>query len=145
MADEHEHEHREQRLFTLDEANELVPELTRLIERVQRQYRTLLGALADKGMGPDDLEAALQAPENQAMQACLDDITECIAQIEAYGCHFKGLDLGLVDFPSMIGNQVAYLCWQYGEDHVGFWHSLEDGFRGRQAIAPDHPTKRTLN
>lgn len=138
-------EEAKQRLFTLDEANALVPELTLLIERIQRTYRALLGQLAERGLAPDDLEQALQVPENQPLQALLDEITACIAVIEGHGCHFKGLDLGLVDFPSLIGNKVAYLCWQYGEERVAFWHSLEDGFRGRTPLGPEPPVTRSIN
>jgi len=138
-------EQTKQRLFTVDEANQLVPELTRLIERVQQQYRSLLEQLAERGLSPDDLESALQAPENRPLQAYLDEITLCIASIEAHGCHFKGLDLGLVDFPAMINNEMAYLCWQYGEDRVSFWHSLDEGFRGRHPLGPVRPQARSIN
>jgi hypothetical protein len=134
-----------QRLFTVDEANELVPVLSRLIERVQRQYRSLLAELSERGMSPDDLEGSLVTPEHQALQACLDEITEAIAEIESHGCQFKGLDLGLVDFPALINNEIAYLCWQYGEDKVSFWHSLDEGFRGRNPITPERPGPRTVN
>lgn len=142
MSDSEDKPHK---LFTLDEANALVPVLTRLIERVQSRYRTLLAELAERGLSPDDLEQALKVPENAPLQQHLDEITECIASIEGHGCHFKGLDLGLVDFPAMINNEVAYLCWQYGEDHVGFWHHIEDGFRGRQALTPGKMERRVVN
>jgi hypothetical protein len=138
-------EAKQQKLFTLDEANALVPQLTRLIERVQARYRLLLGDLTDRGLTPDDLEEALQVPENAPLQQHLDDITETIAIIEGFGCHFKGLDLGLVDFPSVVNDEVAYLCWQYGEDRVAFWHPLEEGFRGRQPLGPARPERRTIN
>ena len=140
-----ENEAPRQRLFTLEEANELVPELTRLIARVQGQYRALLTELSARGLTHDDLEEALQVPANQPLQVLLDDITACIAEIESHGCHFKGLDLGLVDFPCRIQNRVVYLCWQYGEDHVGYWHSIEDGFRGRQPISEEMGIRRTIN
>lgn len=134
-----------QRLFTLDEANDLVPELTRLIARVQGQYRTLLAELTARGLTHDDLEVALQDPANQPLQVLLDDITSCIAEIESHGCHFKGLDLGLVDFPARMDDRIIYLCWQYGEDHVGFWHAIEDGFRGRQPIQENLTVRRSIN
>lgn len=134
-----------QKLFTLDEANSLVPQLTRLIERVQARYRQLLAELTQRGLTPDDLEQALQKPEHAPLKRYLDDITETIAAIESLGCHFKGLDLGLVDFPTMINDEVAYLCWQYGEEHVSFWHTLDEGFRGRQPIGTERPAKRTIN
>ena len=56
------------------------------------------------------------------------------AEIEACGGQFKGLELGLVDFPSEIDGQVGLLCWQYGEKEITHWHPLESGFDGRQPL-----------
>ena len=47
---------------------------------------------------------------------------------------FKGYDLGLVDFPSLLNERTIYLCWQRGEPDVGFWHELDGGFAGRRPI-----------
>ena len=138
-------ENEKQRLFTLEEANALVPELNRLIGHVQKKYRELLQELAKRGLTPDALEEALTTSEHADLQAYLDEITAAIAEIEGYGCHFKGLDLGLVDFPAMINDEVAYLCWQYGEERVAFWHTLEGGFKARQAIAPEAPGRHSIN
>ena len=30
--------------------------------------------------------------------------------------------------------QDVYLCWQYGEEHIEFWHGIDDGFAGRQSL-----------
>jgi hypothetical protein len=43
--------------------------------------------------------------------------------------------MGLVDFPAEIEGEPAYLCWQYGEKEVAFWHRIEDGFGGRKPLA----------
>jgi hypothetical protein len=29
----------------------------------------------------------------------------------------------------------VYLCWQLGEDGIGFWHDLESGFAGRRPLS----------
>jgi len=42
-----------------------------------------------------------------------------------------------VDFPARIGNEVGYLCWQRGELAIGWWHTLDTGFAGRKALAPE--------
>ena len=31
------------------------------------------------------------------------------------------------------GREV-YLCWLEGEEELGFWHEVEAGFPGRQAL-----------
>lgn len=131
------------RLFTLDEANELLPQLSRVIEGLQRHYRTLVTEIRRLGVDVSDLEEALaQHRDNDLLQGCMREISEGISTIESLGCHFKGLDLGLVDFPSLIENEVAYLCWQYGEEVVGFWHRMDEGFGGRQALGPERPPSR---
>jgi hypothetical protein len=50
------------------------------------------------------------------------------------GAELKDFELGLVDFPSRMGDQVVYLCWRAGEDRIRFWHTLEGGFAARQPI-----------
>ena len=44
------------------------------------------------------------------------------------------LDRGLVDFYSLMGDRLVFLCWQVSEPEVSHWHTLEDGFAGRQQI-----------
>ena len=55
-------------------------------------------------------------------------------RIEEIGCQVKDLETGLIDFPTLYRDREVYLCWQLGEDKINFWHHIEDGFRGRQAI-----------
>ncbi len=50
------------------------------------------------------------------------------------GCQFKGIDLGLVDFPARIDGKTVLLCWQYGEKQIAFWHRADEGFAGRRAL-----------
>lgn len=50
---------------------------------------------------------------------------------------FKGLELGLVDFPGQIDGKIVELCWQYGEKQIAYYHSPEEGFVGRRPIHPD--------
>src|SRR5205085_632529 len=126
--------------------NELIPMLTSLIERLQATYRRLLAELGRMGLTADDIDEVLGDREaSPEVNSCLGEITRCIGEIEGHGCHFKGLDLGLIDFPSMIDNEVAYLCWQYGETQITWWHGLEDGFAGRQPMRAGRPARGYLN
>jgi len=46
----------------------------------------------------------------------------------------KDLDAGLVDFPSTRDDEDVLLCWQLGEDEIGWWHLPDAGFAGRQPL-----------
>ena len=55
-------------------------------------------------------------------------------QIEQLGGLFKGLELGLVDFPACVDGEEGYLCWQYGEKAIAFYHKRDEGFADRRTI-----------
>ena len=61
-------------------------------------------------------------------------IVETISKIQDTGCLVKDIDEGLIDFPSMIEGQEAFLCWKLGEGRIEYWHGLEDGFAGRKRL-----------
>jgi hypothetical protein len=58
-----------------------------------------------------------------------------VSLLEELGVQVKDLDRGLVDFPALRSNgEEVLLCWQVGEDEIGFWHGLEEGFSGRKPL-----------
>ena len=46
----------------------------------------------------------------------------------------KDLDRGLLDFPALVGGREVFLCWEEGEPTVEFWHDLDSGYAGREAL-----------
>ena len=54
--------------------------------------------------------------------------------IEESGIVLRDIDRGLVDFPAVMDGREVYLCWELGEDDVGYWHELESGYRGRESL-----------
>ena len=34
----------------------------------------------------------------------------------------RDLELGMVDFPALMGPEAAFLCWRLDEPEVAFWH-----------------------
>ena len=59
-----------------------------------------------------------------------------LEKIESFGCVVKDVDIGLVDFYSMINGQLSFLCWKYGEKEISNWHPVQAGFGGRRPL--DH-------
>ena len=69
-------------------------------------------------------------------------VTQAVNEIHETGCVVKDLDEGLVDFPSLRDGQEVYLCWKLGEEHIGYWHGLTEGFAGRKPLenaGPEEP------
>jgi len=136
---------RPEKLFGIEEANAVVPRLQLLMERLQRSALRLhdeMTALArDSGIAVQEIssdELLRQRPEARLLVEELDAI---VHEIEESGAHLKDIQLGLVDFPSEMDGEVVYLCWQFGEPEVAFWHRLDDGFAGRQPLPGGGPPR----
>ncbi len=129
------------KLFTLDEANALVPVVEGLIARVRERKRTLdgfqeqvtLAMRRSTGNGHAN-ERELKEREADAKRAA-DELNRAIAEMQALGCEVKDLAQGLVDFPHERDGRVVYLCWRPGEREIAWWHELEAGFAGRQPLS----------
>jgi hypothetical protein len=134
---------RRPRLFTLEEANALLPRVRRAVEqirscaaelaRLQTQlasYGRTAGGNGRAGNGHGrGLLAALERAE-----ALLGATRAALSELEAIGCELKDIDLGLVDFRALREGREVYLCWRLGEDEIRFWHELDTGFAGRQPL-----------
>ena len=125
-------------LFTLDEANALVPKLEWIMARIQRAGIELRRAIDSYAEGfetpPDQDEVSGWMRGRPDLQELVAELEALVAEIESYGAQFKGLDLGLVDFPAEIDGRLVLLCWQYGEKQIAHWHDLEGGFAKRRPL-----------
>ena len=145
-ADVHLHRQAPLRLFTEDEENALLPQMEEIFLRLDpklarlRDLRELVEdseayygeGLAGAPAGDRESYAELlqeQADLDRSVQADIESVL-------ALGCEVKDIHRGLVDFPARLGNEVVYLCWQRGEDRVGWWHTLGGGFAGRKPLSP---------
>lgn len=131
-----------QKTFTLHEAQTLLPILSALlkrsmdgklvIEEVEKELQDLRHRiLLSGGLLVDVLGVARRrADHDKALQ----DIKDTLAEIDAIGVQVKDLDIGLLDFPCIVGDEIILLCWKYGEEKIEFWHGMEEGFQGRKPI-----------
>jgi len=69
-------------------------------------------------------------------------LLEIVKRIQDTGCVVKDLDQGLVDFPSLLEGEEVFLCWKLDEEHVAFWHGMDEGFAGRKPL-DEPPAERT--
>jgi hypothetical protein len=129
------------RVFTLEEANAALVELRPVVERMvehrknltaaQARQAELVARVASNGgdMVPSDLQELAETIQSEA-----DAISVCAEQIDAVGAQVKSLEEGLLDFPAKRGEEDVLLCWKLGEDEIGYWHGIDEGFAGRKPL-----------
>jgi hypothetical protein len=129
------------KLFSPERANALIPKLEPLMEDLLRRRRELAIRLLESD--PALHHAQPRRPRLAAARSALPpprfgelkhEIGRLIYRIESLGCVVKDIDLGLVDFPSMLDDEPVYLCWKLGEPTVAYWHGLDEGFTSRRAL-----------
>jgi hypothetical protein len=132
------------RHFTPEEANDALVEVRPLVERMvahrhahsealERQEE-LEGRIRGNGGGipPAQLADAAAEVEREARS-----LARVIDEIGKHGAEVKDLDEGLIDFPALRRGETVLLCWKLGEDRIRYWHTVEDGFAGRQPLPFD--------
>ncbi|MGD0075478.1 MAG: DUF2203 domain-containing protein [Candidatus Binataceae bacterium] len=129
-----------EKLFSREEANQLVPRLEEIVRRLQllgHQLREGLKDLcqAEPEVRDDGMDLDKVIEEHPQLRALAEEMAELATQVEEYGCFLKDIDLGLVDFPSELDNEVVFLCWQFGESQLSAWHSVDEGFASRRPLS----------
>lgn len=126
------------RLFTVNEANALLPTIRPLLDGILENLRRLKAkteiVIRDQQLDPDAPQLMSQLQEDSEIAQFVRQIKALVEEIHSHGCVCKGVEQGLVDFPCMLGSEVVFLCWQYGEASVGYWHRVEDGYAGRRPL-----------
>jgi hypothetical protein len=124
------------KLFTVEEANVLLPTVRGVVGRIQGAYARVSAAQEQAR-----LAAAGAAHGGGGMEGgsgyvlSLSDLAEASGELEELGVQLKDYERGLIDFPAMREGRVVLLCWQMGEgDELEWWHDLEAGFAGRRPL-----------
>ena len=124
----------EKRYFTLEEANACIPELVDEISLLRAIRNLLAGLHAEITPLLEVVSSNGGSKHTAALLSATTRFQEVLDRIADRGCHLKGLDPGLVDFPHLRDGREVYLCWRMGENRIRYWHEIEDGFDGRQPL-----------
>ncbi|MDT7541529.1 MAG: hypothetical protein QOE33_1433 [Acidobacteriota bacterium] len=125
------------KLFSVDEANALLPTVQRIVARIARAHERVASSSASAKSVAEDAHASGGGfmPEGASYVRALTSVVEGATEIEALGVQLKDYERGLIDFPTMRDGRVVLLCWQLGEgDEIEWWHDLETGYAGRQPL-----------
>jgi hypothetical protein len=128
--------------FTLEEARHCLPSLEKALraavqakgyyDQSEEAFQNLLqritmnGGVAVDRFAVETIKSTRQS-NGERMKCAIEEIQEM-------GCLIKDLDIGLVDFPTLLRGEEVYLCWKLGETDIAFWHGVHEGVAGRRAI-----------
>lgn len=124
--------------FSLDEANRMLPLVTRIVRDIIEHYREWQRTVEAFEIAATLNRSDKPTPEAEALQhkaqELARDIQGFVGELTRLGLEFKGFELGLVDFPADVEGRKIFWCWKHGEPEVGYWHDLDAGFNGRQPV-----------
>ena len=122
------------RLFTVEEANALLPKLKELLSDVAihregirekaPHLEPILKAASSNGGGKVGSEYGVEAY----------NLCHAIERIREVRVLINDLDMDLMDFPHDREGRVVFLCWHPPEERIGYWHEIQDGYRGRRPL-----------
>ena len=126
------------RLFTVDEANGLLPALRPLMKRIFDHLDFLRkkseSVIRQERLSPNSPDLMERLQENDSIARIIQEVKGLVEEVNSCGCLCKGVEQGLVDFPCMLGGEIVFRCWRYGEESVAHWHRIEDGVAGRRPL-----------
>lgn len=106
--------------FDLETARELLPWLKKKLQEMDE--------LGNEG------RSALESYDIEHAEALTIKIQEIMEEIHDAGIIFRDSSTLLFDFPAIINNMPAYLCWSIEEEGLEYWHYVDEGFAGRKRI-----------
>lgn len=131
MADDPQTLH--ERHYTRDQANELLPQVEALVQRLREAKDGLTDAeaheaLSEAASGNGGGEHGVRVGESFL------EVRRLLETLNEAGIVVRDLDRGLIDFPSLLDGREVYLCWELGEGSVDYWHELDGGYGGREPL-----------
>ncbi len=124
--------------FTISTANEKLPVIIEKFKNVTRFKNEIMKT-------EQQLSSSLSNTSNfeqyvtlkQKLNSVVTKFYQAIEDLENTGVVIKGIDEGLLDFPSKRFDDEIWLCWKQGETEIKFWHEKDIGFIGRKPISID--------
>lgn len=131
------------KIFTLHEAEQTMPLVRQIVRDIVDRYREICKKQAEisrvelESIRPFGREALVILGDLQAeidrVRYLIDD---GVWELHRLGIEFSDYEMGLINFPSRIAGEPAFLSWRIGEDRIKYWHRPDEGFAGRRSLYP---------
>lgn len=122
------------RYFTLEQANDALNTIRPLMDEVQAIRQKILSSQPEAWSA---IEKSAGNGGNRQLSKMVQDFEKLDALVHRIletEVLIKDINIGLLDFPALRNGREVYLCWQYGEGDIAFWHEVDAGYAGRQPI-----------
>jgi hypothetical protein len=133
------------RIYTLRDANAIVPEIAVVVQRLRDLRDEVVGLrdayhlretvlIADTGAAPEtDPELSRLKLRTRGL---VDQMQADASWLDERSIVLRDISTGLLDFPAETPDGLAiWLCWRLGEGEITAWHAHDEGFAGRRPLA----------
>lgn len=120
-----------ERLFTIEEARAMLPEVRDRADRIVDVRADLVTSTADHNAGIPTSVADIKAFEA--------NLGELLDGFRAWGLKVAGYAPLLLDFRAELDGNQVWLCWLENEPDIAWWHGDTVGFMGRRRLPDRQP------
>src|SRR6266568_8460532 len=99
------------KLFTLDEANQMLPRIIPKLQSIQSLYQTLSTMREPAKAAAEASRFGGGMEGGSAYVKTLYEIGKITTEFNELGVELKDYSRGLIDFPSLKNDRIVYLCW----------------------------------
>ena len=124
------------RRYTVETANRALPYVRSIVRDVIELYKEIQ-ELSGQHSDTARTERERRQELRRHIEASAERLHACQEELWEIGVELKDYELGLVDFPAELEGRPILLCWKSGEESVGHWHEVEEGYSGRQPVPAD--------
>src|SRR5271157_574574 len=132
---------RQNKYFSIEEANRSLPLVKAIVEDIVRQSRLVdnlqqrIARVTRESRRPSDDPYSEELAQTQnELEVEGERLQSYVDELKNLGVELKSDEIGLCDFRSLMNGREIYLCWRLGEPAVMYWHELDAGFSGRQKL-----------
>ena len=123
-----------EKVFTLSEANRLIPQLEEHLNAVKLGKAVLIRTKNEVKKASSKAQFGGGTFAGPPYITALEQISENLQVVQEMGVLVKDVDMGLCDFPYLLDGRIVYLCWKLGESEIRWWHEVSSGYRDRQPL-----------
>lgn len=124
------------KLFSIEEANRLIPMVSDLFEKVIRKKENyarqhdmvFMHELIAQAEGPGNEASQNELQQDiQGLEEAVADLEQDVKKINDLGCIVRNIESGWVDFLGERNGQKIYLCWKRGDKAVRYYRLPNSG------------------
>ena len=122
--------------FTITEAEKLLPSIGRILKRTINLNKALdlLSTIEIEVYDEDYDDLRRITKLNKQFHKLSYEFYANIERIEDMGCIINDIEIGIIDFYSVLGGREIFVCWKIGERKIKFWREINCNYMGRKPI-----------